>query len=74
MRDSAKEVFAEQRATNRANADKALEDLKKIGVTVHTISAAERAKWIELTRPLFDEFGAKSAETKAMIGKILALG
>jgi len=74
VRDSAKEVFAEQRATNRANADKALDDLKKIGVTVHTISAAERAKWIDLTRPLFDEFGAKSAETKAMIGKILALG
>jgi hypothetical protein len=28
---------------------------------------------MELTRPLFDEFGTKSAETKVMIGKILAL-
>lgn len=73
VRSSAKEVFAEQRATNRANANKALADLEKTGVTVHRIGDAERAKWIELTKPLFDEFGAKSAETKAMIGKILAL-
>jgi C4-dicarboxylate-binding protein DctP len=73
VRDSAKEVFAEQRKVNRANADKALADLEKLGVTVHRISDAERTKWVDLTKPLFDEFGAKSAETKAMIGKILAL-
>jgi TRAP-type transport system periplasmic protein len=73
VRDSAKEVFAEQRANNRAKAAQALADLQKIGVGVQKISDNERAKWMELTRPLFDEFGTKSAETKVMIGKILAL-
>lgn len=73
VRSSAKEAFAEQRKQNRANADKALADLKGIGVTVTQISAADRAKWAELTEPLFAEFGAKSADTKAMIVKIRAL-
>jgi len=70
VRSSAKEAFAEQRKVNRANADKALEDLKAVGVTVHSISDEERAKWAALTEPLFAEFGAKSAETAAMIKKI----
>jgi C4-dicarboxylate-binding protein DctP len=74
VRTSAKEVFAEQRSINRANASKALADLEKIGVKVHKISDAERTKWAETTAPLFDEFGAKSAETKAMIAKIRQLG
>jgi TRAP-type transport system periplasmic protein len=74
VRASAQEVFAEQRASNRANADKALADLEKLGVKVNRISAADRAKWAELTAPLFDEFGAKSPETKATIDKIRALG
>jgi len=74
VRSSAREVFAEQRATNRANADKALADLEKLGCKVHRIAPAERAKWAELTAPLFDQFGAKSPETKAMIDKIRQLG
>ena len=74
VRSSAKEVFAEQRTENRAKADQALEDLKAVGVTVHSIDDAERAKWAELTSPLFDEFGSKSPETAAMIAKIRALG
>lgn len=73
VRASAKEVFAEQRATNRANADKALADLEKVGCKVHRIDAAERTKWAELTAPLFDQFGAKSPETKAMIDRIRKL-
>lgn len=73
VRSSAKQVFAEQRATNRAKADAALEDLRKVGVNVHAITPAERAKWMELTAPLFDEFGQKSPETKAMIERIRAL-
>jgi tripartite ATP-independent transporter DctP family solute receptor len=73
VRSSAKEIFAEQRATNRANASKALADLEKIGVKVNRISDEERAKWAEMTAPLFDEFGSKSAETKAMIEKIRKL-
>lgn len=73
VRASAREVFAEQRATNRAKADSALAELQGKGVSVHRISDAERARWAELTAVLFDEFGAKSAETKAMIEKIRAL-
>lgn len=73
VRTSAKEVFAEQRQTNRANADKALADLEKQGCKVNRISAEERAKWAALTEPLFEQFGAKSAETKAMIEKIRKL-
>jgi tripartite ATP-independent transporter DctP family solute receptor len=74
VRTSATEVFAEQRATNRANAAKALADLEKLGVKVNKIGDAERAKWAELTAPLFAEFGSKSAETKVMIDKIRQLG
>jgi TRAP-type C4-dicarboxylate transport system substrate-binding protein len=74
VRTSATEVFAEQRTTNRANAAKALADLEKLGVKVNKITDAERAKWAELTAPLFAEFGAKSAETKVMIDKIRQLG
>jgi TRAP-type transport system periplasmic protein len=74
VRSSAREVFAEQRATNRANADKALQDLEKLGCKVHRITPEERAKWAMVTAPLFDQFGAKSPETKVMIDKIRALG
>ncbi|HEV2560384.1 MAG TPA: TRAP transporter substrate-binding protein [Microvirga sp.] len=70
VRSSAREVFAEQRTANRAKTDEALAELKKAGVTVREISADERQKWANLTAPLFDEFGAKSPETKAMIAKI----
>jgi len=72
MRQSAKEVFAEQRKENRAKTDDALADLQKSGVTVHKLSASESEAWLAAARPLFDEFGAKSAETKAMVGRIIA--
>ncbi len=73
VRDSAKEVFAEQRKSNRANASAALDDLKKQGITVHQLSEQEKQRWLDATKSLFDEFGAKSPETKAMIDKIIAL-
>ncbi len=73
VRTSAKEVFAEQRATNRAGAAKALDDLKKLGVEVYTLPPEEKAKMEKLTAPLYDSFGAKSPETAEMIKKILAL-
>ncbi len=73
VRDSAKEVFAEQRALNRAKANDALAQLEKAGVAVHRLSAAEKQRWLAATASLFDEFGAKSPETKAMIVKITAL-
>ena len=43
VRDSAKEVFAEQRKVNRANAAKTLEELKAAGITVHQLS--DTPKW-----------------------------
>ena len=73
VRSTAKEIFAEQRTTNRAKANDALAELQKAGVTVHKITDDERKKWAQLTAPLFDEFGAKSPETKAMIAKIREL-
>lgn len=74
VRSSAKTVFAEQRATNRANAAAVLEELKGLGVEVSQLPAEELAKMEELTAPLFDEFGSKSAETAEMIAAIRALG
>jgi C4-dicarboxylate-binding protein DctP len=71
VRDSAKEVFAEQRRQNRANANKTLDELKASGITVYTLSDAP--KWQAATESLYAEFGAKSPATKAMIDKIRAL-
>jgi C4-dicarboxylate-binding protein DctP len=72
VRSSAKEVFAEQRKLNRANTAKTLDELKTSGVAVLQLS--DTPKWREATVSLFDEFGAKSPATKAMIDKIRALG
>lgn len=72
-RTTAKEVFAEQRTINRAGADKALEDLKAVGCTVHPFPAEEKARWEEKSASLYDSFGATSPETAAMIAKIRAL-
>lgn len=74
VRTSAKEAFAEQRRVNRENAAKTLEELKGLGVNVQALPAEELAKMEEQTARLFDEFGSKSPETKAMIDKIRALG
>jgi len=74
VRTSAKEAFAEQRAVNRANAAKTLEELKTLGVQVHALSPEELAKMEALTAPLFEEFGKKSPETAEMIAAIRALG
>ncbi len=71
VRTSALEAFAEQRRVNRANATKTLDDLKASGVQVQTLS--DSPKWQETTARLFDEFGAKSPATKAMIDRIRVL-
>jgi len=73
VRNSAKQVFAEQRQANRANAAAALDDLKGQGVEVHALSTEEKDKWVQATDSLFAEFGQKSPETAAMIEKIRAL-
>ena len=73
VRTTAKEVFADQRKDNRTNTASALEKLKGLGVNVYQIDDAEKQKWVEATSGLFEEFSAKSPETKAMIAKIRAL-
>ena len=68
VRSTAREIFAEQRATNRANAAAALEELKSLGVKVHEPKDIE--KWEAATEPLFEEFGAKGPAVQEMIDKI----
>jgi C4-dicarboxylate-binding protein DctP len=72
VRSTAKDVFAEQRKLNRENTAKTLDELKASGVVVATIT--DTPKWREATASLFDEFGAKSPATKAMIDRIRTLG
>ncbi|MDQ3561174.1 MAG: TRAP transporter substrate-binding protein DctP, partial [Pseudomonadota bacterium] len=74
VRDSAKEVFAEQRQINRSKAAQTLEELKTLGVEVHELSKEELAKMEELTAPLYEQFGSLSPETAEMIKQIRALG
>jgi TRAP-type transport system periplasmic protein len=69
--DSAKEVFAEQRKENRANANSTLEELKKGGLIVH--QAKDLPKWREATESQFDEWSAKSPAAKEMVAKIRGL-
>lgn len=71
VRESAKEAFAEQRAINRANTDKTLEELKQQGVQVHELQ--DKEGWIEKSQPLYGEAAAQGAEVTAMIDNILAL-
>ncbi len=72
VRQSARDIFAEQRRENRLKTDAALADLVKAGVTVHRLPNDEASRWFATARPLFDEFSSKSADTKAMVGRILA--
>lgn len=73
VRSTAKEAFAEQRASNRANTAEALEGLKAEGVAVEELAADEKAKWVAAAEPLFEEFGSKSEATAQMISDIRAL-
>lgn len=73
VRTTAQEAFAEQRKLNRAKTDDALKDLEKAGVVVYRLNDQESARWFAAAKPLYDEFGAKSPETKAMIARIVAL-
>jgi tripartite ATP-independent transporter DctP family solute receptor len=71
VRDSARQIFAEQRAVNRANTAKTLEELKASGITVYQLT--DTPKWRDATESLYVDFGSKSPATKAMIDKIRAL-
>ena len=72
VRVSAVEAFAAQRKVNRANTAKTIEQLKSLGVTMHTLQ--DLPAWRQATLKLYDEFGAKSPATKVMIERIRALG
>jgi tripartite ATP-independent transporter DctP family solute receptor len=74
VRETAKEAFAEQRKINRAKADEALAELKKLGVQVHELPKDELVRMEKLTSPLYDQFGSKSPATAEMIKQIRALG
>lgn len=71
VRSSAADVFAEQRKSNRANAARALDQLKTAGVTVHALQDAPN--WRQASSKLFDDFSTKSPATKSMIDRIRAL-
>jgi C4-dicarboxylate-binding protein DctP len=71
VRESAREVFAKQRATNRAKTGQALAELKGLGVQV--ISPSDMEQWRASTASLYDEYAAKYPAAKPMIAKIVAL-
>ena len=71
IRDSAKEVFAEQRAINRKNTGATLLKLKELGVQV--TSLADRAEWLGATQPLYDAYMKQYPESKPFVEGINAL-
>lgn len=73
VRSTAVEAFAGQRETNRAGMAEALDNLVTAGVTVHEVSDAEKALWVETASPLFEQFGSASEATAEMIAAIRAL-
>lgn len=63
LSDAAAESTVYQRAQARAQATTALEAVKKGGMQVTELSAAELAKFREKMKPVIDKHGAASAET-----------
>ena len=71
VRETAKEMFAEQRRINRAQTAKELETLQGHGVKVLQITDPE--KWQKATASLYDEYVKKHPEAGPMIEKFIAL-
>lgn len=71
VRDSAEEVFAEQRQSNRENTAQALADLKDAGVKVHEVT--DKQAWVDQAMPLLEEYGEENPAAKPMIDRIVAL-
>lgn len=61
--DAAVEATTYQRAQTRDQASKAVDELKKAGMQVSELSAAELSKFREKMKPVVDKHGAASAET-----------
>ena len=72
LRDAAAEAAAFQRKTNRDAAASQLADLKKAGMTVTELSAAEQAKLRDKFKPVVEKHGAASAATGAELQAELA--
>ena len=71
VRESAKEVFAEQRRVSRGQTAKALEELKGHGVKVLRLTDPE--KWQAATAPLYGKYVKKHPKAGPMIEKFNAL-
>ncbi len=71
VRETAKEVFAEQRRVNRANTAAALEELRGHGVQV--LQPTDLQNWQAAAAPLYDEYAKKHPKAGPMIEKIKAL-
>jgi C4-dicarboxylate-binding protein DctP len=71
VRETAREVFAEQRRVNRANTEKALEELRGYGVEV--LQPTDLPEWQAAAAPLYDEYAKKHPKAGPMIEKIGAL-
>jgi C4-dicarboxylate-binding protein DctP len=71
VRDTAKEVFAEQRQINRSNTEKALDALRGHGVIVLQLTDSEQ--WQAATAMLYEEYAKKNPEAGPMIEKFKAL-
>ena len=61
-----------QRQVARAEAQKSIDELKKRGMTVHELRAAEMAKLKERAQPVFAKFSAQIGEplVKEVIAEI----
>lgn len=62
LQDAASETATYQRQVARAEAAKSLDELKKRGMTVHELPAAEVAKLKERAQPVFAKFSAQIGE------------
>jgi TRAP-type C4-dicarboxylate transport system substrate-binding protein len=62
LQDAATETATYQRQVARAEAAKTLDELKKRGMTVIELPAAELAKLKERTQPVFNKFAAQIGE------------
>jgi TRAP-type transport system periplasmic protein len=72
LQDAAVEAAVFQRKTNRELAAGQLDQLKKAGMTVTELSAAEQAKLRDKFKPVIDKHGAEIAATVAELNAELA--
>lgn len=45
-----------ERKTNRANEEKIIAEMKKMGVEVIELPSEERARWVEATKSVYEKF------------------